>query len=185
MKGWVVRSKSRRGKNFTAGVWLISESLPASKDKVFSQRDKRRRREVSPMAQQIRLEIVTPAGAVVNEDVDIVNAPGYGGDFGVLAHHAPFLSTVKIGVLSYERERKRENLMISGGFCEVSNNKITFLVESAEPGREIDVDRAMKARERAEKRLAQSLQHDEALNLARAEAALQKALARLKVAKSI
>ncbi len=135
------------------------------------------------MAQQIRLEVVTPNGAAVNEDVDIVNAPGYGGDFGVLANHAPFLSTIKIGILSYEKDKKRENLMISGGFCEVSNNKITFLVESAEAGQMIDVDRAMKAKERAEKRLAQSAQHDENLNRTRAEAALQRSLARLKAAK--
>jgi len=130
------------------------------------------------MAQQIRLEVVTPTGAVVNDDVDIVNAPGYGGDFGVLANHAPFLSTIKIGILSYEKE-------ISGGFCEVSNNKITFLVESAESGTQIDVDRAMKAKERAEKRLAQAAQQDDSLNRVRAEAALQRALARLKVTKSI
>ncbi len=62
------------------------------------------------MAQQIRLEVVTPTGAVVNDDVDIVNAPGYGGDFGVLANHAPFLSTIKIGILSYEnRQKTRES----------------------------------------------------------------------------
>ena len=102
------------------------------------------------MAQQIRLEVVTPNGAVVSEDVDIVNAPGYGGDFGVLANHAPFLATIRTGSLTYEQGKKRENLMISGGFCECSNNKITFLVESAEFGRQIDVDRAMKAKERAE-----------------------------------
>jgi F-type H+-transporting ATPase subunit epsilon len=137
------------------------------------------------MAQQIRLEIVTPSGATVNEDVDIVNAPGYGGDFGVLANHAPFLSTIKIGILSYEIGNKRENLMISGGFCEVSNNQITFLVESAEFGRAIDVDRAMKAKERAEKRLAQITQHDESINRARAEAALQRALARIKASKTM
>ena len=86
------------------------------------------------MGQQIRLEVVTPTGAKVNEDVDIVNAPGFGGDFGVLANHAPFLSTIKIGTLTYENGNKRESLMVSGGFCEVSNNKITFLVESAEKG---------------------------------------------------
>ncbi len=135
------------------------------------------------MAQQIRLEVVTPSGAAVNEDVDIVNAPGYGGDFGVLANHAPFLSTIKIGLLSYEQGNKRENLMISGGFCEVSNNTITFLVESAEFGKQIDVDRAMKAKERAEKRLAQTAQHDESINRTRAEAALQRALARIKASK--
>ncbi len=134
------------------------------------------------MAQQIALEVVTPTGAVVNEDVDIVNAPGYGGDFGVLANHAPFLSTIKIGILSYEIGKKRENLMVSGGFCEVSNNKITFLVESAEFGYQIDVDRAMKAKERAEKRLSQAVSHDESINVTRAEAALRRAIARLKAA---
>lgn len=132
------------------------------------------------MAQQIALEVVTPTGAVVNENVDIVNAPGYGGDFGVLANHAPFLSTIKIGILSYETGKKRENLMISGGFCEVSNNKITFLVESAEFGSQIDVERAMKAKERAEKRLTKAQSHDESVNVMRAEAALQRSLARLK-----
>jgi F-type H+-transporting ATPase subunit epsilon len=135
------------------------------------------------MAQQIRLEVVTPNGAVVSEDVDIVNAPGYGGDFGVLANHAPFLSTIRIGLLTYEQGKKRENLMISGGFCEVSNNQITFLVESAELGRQIDVDRAMRAKERAEQRLAKSVQHADLINRTRAEAALQRALARMKVSK--
>ena len=134
------------------------------------------------MAQQIALEVVTPAGAVVSEDVDIVNAPGYGGDFGVLANHAPFLSTIKTGILSYETGKNREYLMISGGFCEVSNNKITFLVESAEFGHQIDVNRAMQAKERAEKRLAQAAAHDETLNVVRAEAALQRAIMRLKAA---
>ena len=135
------------------------------------------------MAQQIHLEVVTPAGAVVSEDVDIVNAPGYGGDFGVLANHAPFLSTIKIGLLTYEKGNERKSLMISGGFSEVSNNKITFLVESAEAGSDIDVDRAMKAKERAEKRLAQATAHDDNFNQVRAEAALQRALARIKASK--
>ncbi|MDJ0624625.1 MAG: F0F1 ATP synthase subunit epsilon [Desulfocapsaceae bacterium] len=137
------------------------------------------------MAQQIRLEVVTPTGAVVDDDVDIVNAPGYGGDFGVLANHAPFLSTVKIGLLTFEKGSSRESLMISGGFCEVSNNKITFLVESAEYGKQIDVDRAMKAKERAEKRLAQISQSTDSINRARAEAALQRALARIKASKAM
>lgn len=134
------------------------------------------------MGQQIRLEVVTPSGAKVNEDVDIVNAPGHGGDFGVLANHAPFLSTIKIGTLTYENGNKRESLMVSGGFCEVSNNKITFLVESAEVGSEIDVERAMRAKERAEKRLARAAQDKDDFNRNRAEIALQRALARLKVA---
>lgn len=135
------------------------------------------------MAQQINLEVVTPTGAVVSEDVDIVNAPGMGGDFGVLANHAPFLSTIKIGALTYENGKDRKALMVSGGFCEVSNNKITFLVESAEAKEDIDVDRAMKAKERAEKRLKAQADHN--FNAARAEAALARAIARLKVVKGL
>ena len=134
------------------------------------------------MAEKIKLEVVTPKGAVVNEDVDIVTAPGFAGEFGVLANHAPFLSTIKIGTLRYKKDGSEEELMISGGFCEVSDNKITFLVESAERGHEIDVDRALKAKERAEKRLLSAIEHQEKINRVRAEAAMQRALARLKVA---
>jgi F-type H+-transporting ATPase subunit epsilon len=131
---------------------------------------------------QIHLEVVTPSGPVVSDEVDIVTAPGYGGEFGVLANHAPFLSTIKIGTLTFKKDKQIKNLMVSGGFSEVSNNKITFLVESAEYGHDIDVDRAMRAKERAEKRLAQAVQQAEKINRARAEAALQRALARLQAA---
>lgn len=131
---------------------------------------------------QIHLEVVTPTGPIVSDEVDIVTAPGYGGEFGVLANHAPFLSTIKIGTLSFKKDKQVRHLMVSGGFSEVSNNKITFLVESAEYGHDIDVDRAMRAKERAEKRLAQAMQQTEKINRARAEAALQRALARLRTA---
>jgi F-type H+-transporting ATPase subunit epsilon len=131
---------------------------------------------------QIHLEVVTPVGPVISDDVDIVTAPGFGGEFGVLANHAPFLSTIKTGTLSFKKDKQSKYLMISGGFSEVSNNKITFLVESAEFGHDIDVDRAMQAKERAEKRLAQAVQQSEKLSRARAEAALQRALARISAA---
>ena len=134
------------------------------------------------MAEKIKLEVVTPKGAIVSDDVDIVTAPGFAGEFGVLANHAPFLSTIKIGTLRYKKDNSEEELMVSGGFCEVSNNKITFLVESAERGHEIDVDRAMRAKERAEKRLLQAREQQEKIDRTRAEAALQRALARLKIA---
>ncbi|MFW8599897.1 F0F1 ATP synthase subunit epsilon [Desulfobacterota bacterium M19] len=133
------------------------------------------------MAEKIQLEIVTPTGAVVSEAVDIVTAPGTDGDFGVLAGHAPLLSTIKIGSLEYKNDNQTQTIMVNGGFCEVSNNKITFLVESAERGEEIDAERALRAKERAEKRLAEAQRQQETLDVARAEAALQRALARLKV----
>lgn len=131
---------------------------------------------------QIQLEVVTPSGAVVSEEVDIVTAPGVGGEFGVLANHAPFLSTIKTGTLSYKKDRVSKFLMVTGGFTEVSNNKVTFLVESAEFGSDIDVDRAMRAKERAEKRLTQAQQATEKINRVRAEAALQRSLARIRTA---
>ncbi len=131
---------------------------------------------------QIHLEVVTPTGPVISDDVDIVTAPGVGGEFGVLANHAPFLSTIKTGTLSFKQDKQTKYLMVSGGFSEVSNNKITFLVESAEYGNDIDVDRAMRAKERAEKRLAQAQSQSDKLNRVRAEASLQRALARMRAA---
>ena len=136
------------------------------------------------MAEKLKLEVVTPKGAVVSQEVDIVTAPGYGGEFGVLANHAPFLSTIKTGLLTYKTGAQEETLMVSGGFCEVSNNKLTFLVESAERGADIDVERAMRAKERAEKRLAEAQAQKEKFDRTRAEAALQRALSRLKVAET-
>lgn len=134
------------------------------------------------MAEKLKLEVVTPKGAVVSENVDLVTAPGYAGEFGILANHAPLLSTIKIGVLTYKKDGLAEDLMVSGGFCEVSNNKVTFLVESAERGTDIDVDRALRAKERAEKRLAEALAQREKIDRVRAEAAMQRALSRLRVA---
>ena len=131
---------------------------------------------------QIHLEVVTPAGTVVSEDVDIVTAPGVDGEFGVLANHAPFLSTIKTGTLIFKKDKREKFLMVSGGFAEVSNNKVTFLVESAEYGHDIDVNRALRAKERAEKRLAQEQAHTEDVNRIRAEGALQRAIARISTA---
>ncbi len=131
---------------------------------------------------QIHLEVVTPTGPVVSEDVDIVTAPGVEGEFGVLANHAPFLSAIKTGTLVFKQDKREKFLMVSGGFAEVSNNKATFLVETAEFGHEIDVDRALRAKERAEKRLAQAQAHADDLDRMRAEIALQRAVARIAAA---
>lgn len=136
------------------------------------------------MAEKIQLEVVTPQGAIVSEDVIQVCAKGAGGDFCVLAHHAPFLSTIRPGPLSYMVDGNRHRLMVSEGFSEVSENKITFLVESGEKAEEIDLDRAQAAKERAERRLAEAKQRED-VNAARAQAALQRALARIKTAQNV
>ncbi|MDU9047235.1 MAG: F0F1 ATP synthase subunit epsilon [Candidatus Electrothrix sp. Rat3] len=131
---------------------------------------------------QIHLEVVTPTGPVVSEDVDIVTAPGVEGEFGVLANHAPFLSAIKTGTLVFKQDKREKFLMVSSGFAEVSNNKATFLVETAEFGHEIDVDRALEAKERAEKRLARDIAHADDLDRIRAEISLQRAVARIAAA---
>jgi len=127
---------------------------------------------------QLLLEIVTPDKLVLSQDVDYVGAPGIMGEFGVMAHHIPFLSALGIGSLMYKAGNRPHYVFISGGFAEVSNNKVTILAEVAERPEEIDVERAKKAQERARKRLERER---EKVDYARAHAALQRALYRMKV----
>lgn len=131
---------------------------------------------------RILLEIITPERVVVREEVDIVTAPGIVGEFGVLAHHAPMVAGIKIGALRYKVGDREEWIAVGGGLCEISGNRITFLVETAEKAAEIDVERALRAKERAEKRLQEYYLKREEIDYARARAALQRALTRLKVA---
>ncbi len=132
------------------------------------------------MAEKIQLDVVTPNRLAVSEQVDIVVAPGAEGEFGVLAGHIPFLSTLNPGELRFTVDGKVEYMVVTGGFAEVQPNKVTVLADTAELAREIDVDRAKRAKERAEERLRQTKAED--IDHARAQAALQRALARLKVA---
>lgn len=131
---------------------------------------------------RILLEVITPEKVVVTEEVDIVTAPGVEGEFGVLANHAPMVAAIKIGPLRYRVGEKEEWVAVSGGFCEISQNKITFLVEAAERAYEIDVERALRARERAEKRIQEYQAKLAEIDYARARASLQRALTRLLVA---
>jgi F-type H+-transporting ATPase subunit epsilon len=132
------------------------------------------------MAEMIQLEVVTPDRLVISESVDIVMAVGALGEFGILANHIPFLTPLQPGELRYRRDNHLEYMVVTGGFAEVSKNKVTILAEAAEKAREIDLDRARRARERAEKRLAQA--KSEAIDYTRAEAALKRALLRLNIA---
>ena len=134
------------------------------------------------MANKLNLEVVTPQKMVVSDEVDLCTVPGTEGVFGVMANHVPILSTLSIGQMHYFKDGNQVKLAISGGFCEVSNNKMTILVEAGEISEDIDVDRALKAKERAEKRIQAAQSGREDIDIARAEAALARAIARLKVA---
>ncbi|MCD6320018.1 MAG: F0F1 ATP synthase subunit epsilon [Candidatus Desulfofervidaceae bacterium] len=130
------------------------------------------------MAGKILLEVITPDRLVVREEVDMVVATGIEGEFGVLPNHAPLLCLLQIGEGRYKKDGKTEYMAIIGGVVEVFENKMTILADAAELAREIDLKRAMEARERAIKRLRQR----EKIDVARAEAALRRAMVRLKVA---
>ena len=133
------------------------------------------------MADRLTLEITTPMRMVVSEEVDEVVAPGIEGYFGVLPGHAPFLTTLGIGIVTYRIGRDEHRLAVVGGFAEVRNDKVIILADSAERPAEIDVARAERAKERAE-RLLSGRQED--IDFARAQAALARALTRLQVARS-
>jgi F-type H+-transporting ATPase subunit epsilon len=132
------------------------------------------------MANRILLEVVTPDRVVVSTEADVVVAPGVEGQFGVLFGHVPFLSALEIGEMYYRDGGKQEFLAVSGGFAEVTGTKVTIVAEAAEAGREIDLERARLAKERAERRLAAA--KTENIDWARAEASLRRAVMRMKVA---
>ncbi len=133
------------------------------------------------MAGNIRLEIVTPATDVVNEEAQIVMAPGSLGEFGVLEGHTPFMTALKTGDVRYtDTGGKERHVFVSGGFAEALPDKVTVLAESAERRRDIDADRAQTALTRAEKRLAEG---DNTLDVIRAKAALARARMRVEMAK--
>ena len=105
--------------------------------------------------------------------------PGIEGYFGVLPGHAALLSTLGIGELTYRIDRDERHAAVAGGFCEVRNDKVIVLADSAELPQDIDRGRAERARDRAEQRL--SGRSGEDVDYARAAAALARALTRLQV----
>ncbi|TCS83402.1 F0F1 ATP synthase subunit epsilon [Tepidibacillus fermentans] len=128
----------------------------------------------------IRLEIVTPERKVYDDDVNMVIVRGVEGELGILPKHAPFVTPLVISAMRIKKGKEEQIVAISGGFLEVSQNKVVVLAEAAELPEEIDVNRALAAKERAEKRLAQS--SAEELDFKRAQLALQRALNRISVA---
>jgi F-type H+-transporting ATPase subunit epsilon len=136
------------------------------------------------MAGTIRLEVVTPEKIVVSEEAQIVMAPGVLGEFGVLIGHTPFLTALKKGAVRFNDSKGDEHsIFVSGGFAEVLPGQVTILAESAERRRDIDVERARAALERAQKRLAE-MRAKEEIDFTRAQAALQRAILRLRIAES-
>ena len=136
------------------------------------------------MAENIRLEVVTPDKEVVNDMAQIVMAPGSLGEFGVLSGHTPFMTSLKTGAIHYrDQNGKDQYVFVSGGFAETLPDKVTVLAESAEKMEDIDPERARSAMERAEKRLVQD-RAKEQVDSERAKAALERAVVRIRLAGS-
>lgn len=101
----------------------------------------------------INLEIVTPEKKVIDEQVDVVNVPTPKGEIGILPNHAPLISTLKAGILSYTNKGNTEKMVVLGGFVEVKMDKVSILADVVESSGEIDVKAAETAREDAQKTL--------------------------------
>ena len=134
------------------------------------------------MAENIRLEVVTPDKEVVNDLAQIVMAPGSLGEFGVLSGHTPFMTSLNTGAIHYrDQNGKDQYVFVSGGFAEALPDKVTVLAESAEKMEDIDPERAKTAMERAEKRLAEDRAREQ-VDIARAKAAIERAVVRIRIA---
>jgi F-type H+-transporting ATPase subunit epsilon len=130
------------------------------------------------MADTIQLEIVTPERLVVSEAAEYIEIPGETGYLGVLPGHAPLITELAPGELTYRNGNQTKRLAVAWGFAEVLQDKVTILAEAAEKAEEIDAARAEAAKRKAEAELEKSgLEINED-----AQEALQRAQARLDVA---
>ncbi|HEY2045843.1 MAG TPA: F0F1 ATP synthase subunit epsilon [Candidatus Udaeobacter sp.] len=133
------------------------------------------------MADTFQLEIVTPEKRVVDTAATEAQIPGKNGYLGVLPGHAPLITELAVGEVTFHTSNNNEEqrLAVAWGFAEVLPNKVTILAETAERPSEIDVERARKSKERAEQRLSSG---DTNVDVERCLDALQKAETRLEVA---
>ncbi len=128
---------------------------------------------------ELNLEIVTPDKSIFSEVIESVTIPGPLGSFQILKNHAPLISTFDVGVVTVKSGDEPAYFSTSGGTVEVNNNKVLVLADSIEPIEQIDIDRAEKAKERAEERLTRK--HEKDVDEVRAVVALKRAINRINV----
>jgi len=132
------------------------------------------------MSDELILEIVTPEKMMFTGGVEEVTIPGTEGEFGVLRGHEAFLTSVDIGELSFIKDGKKSYYAVNTGFAEVTASKVTVLIETAERSDSIDKDRARRAKENAEARLAQIAKDN--IEFEKIHLALIRAITRINVA---
>src|SRR5258708_25942205 len=131
------------------------------------------------MPNTFQIEIDEPEKLLVNEAAEEAQIPGLGGYLGILPGHAPLITELAVGVITYRTQGVTKTLSVAWGFAEVLPDKVTLLAETVERPDEIDVSRAQKAKDRAEQLLKSN---DPQLDYDRAQDALHRAETRLKVA---
>jgi F-type H+-transporting ATPase subunit epsilon len=131
------------------------------------------------LADTFQLEIVTPEKKVVETTAEEVQIPGKNGYLGILPGHAPLITELSVGEITFRENSTEQKLAVAWGFAEILPNKVTILAETAERPSEINVERARQAKERAEQRLTSG---DTSVDVDRALDALHRAQARLDVA---
>ncbi len=131
------------------------------------------------MADFFQLEIVTPEKLVVKDRAEEMQIPGKKGYLGILPGHAPLITELAVGQISYRNGSETHYLCVAWGFAEVLPDKVTILAETAERGEDVDCERAQKAKARAEQRLASN---DPQVDVPRAQNALARANTRLEAA---
>ena len=131
------------------------------------------------MADTFQLEIVTPEKMVVKDVAEECQIPGKNGYLGILPGHAPLITELAVGEITYKNQGYTHHLAVAWGFAEVLPNKVTVLAETAERAEEIDLRRAEEAKQRAEERLKSG---NTEVDYDRAENALQRAETRIQVA---
>lgn len=130
------------------------------------------------METKLKLEVVTPYGLVISEEVDEVVCSGSEGEFGVLPGHVPFFTTLKIGMLAYKIGNTVKYVFVNWGYAEAGPDRVLVLADSAEKAEDIDVERAKAAMKRAEERLKKIEEFD----FARATSSLERAVTRIQIA---
>ena len=128
----------------------------------------------------LHLEIVTPERVAYEDDIDMVICPGSEGELGILPHHAPLLSTLGYGELRIRKGGTEDFFAIAGGFLQVRPDKVVVMAETADLASEIDLEAAEQARAEAQRALEEGF--NEPADLARARAAMERALLRIRVA---
>ena len=126
----------------------------------------------------LRLEFVTPERSIAHEDVDEVELPLADGYAGILPGHAPLLAAIRTGEMWYRQGGTMHRAFVSGGFVEVTGDRVSVLARVAERAEDIDVERAAAARRRAEERIARPTMD---MDMERARIALLRAISRLDV----